>query len=61
MTDTDRLPPLPPGYELEELLGERNGVWILRASHAGGQVALRLDTSADAQESLTELEQEMRL
>src|SRR5262245_52912571 len=48
------MPPLPPGYSLEQTLGHRGSVWVLRARKAGEPVVLRLET-AETREGLAEL------
>jgi hypothetical protein len=46
---------LPPGYALDEVLGHRGQVWVLRAQAAGRAVVLRLDSGGETREGLAEL------
>ena len=46
---------LPPGYALEQVLGNRGSVWVLRARRGSERVVLRLDTTGSTQEGLAEL------
>ncbi|MEQ1891668.1 MAG: serine/threonine-protein kinase, partial [Planctomycetota bacterium] len=46
---------LPPGYALDEVLGNRGQVWVLRAQADGRTVVLRLDSGGETREGLAEL------
>ena len=48
-------PPLPAGYQVQEVLRRRPGLWVVRARRAGEDVLLRLETGAGGREAAAEL------
>jgi transcriptional regulator with GAF, ATPase, and Fis domain/tetratricopeptide (TPR) repeat protein len=55
MKPPDSMPSLPAGYALDEVLGHRGSVWVLRARRGEERVVLRLEEGAESRESLAEL------